>query len=81
MPLAKPLSADSTAAPPAPGRDRAIDVARLSALVTVMFGHCALLLATVDERGLRIGNILGELPQLTPLTWVVQVMPLFFFAG
>ncbi|GAA2567022.1 acyltransferase family protein [Mycolicibacterium diernhoferi] len=81
MPLVNLLPAASTVANAGPGRDRAIDVARLSALVVVMFGHCALLLATIDDRGLRIGNILGELPQLTPITWVVQVMPLFFFAG
>ena len=63
------------------GRDRAVDVARLAALVVVMFGHCALLLATIDTSGLRIGNLLGELPAIAPITWVVQVMPLFFLAG
>jgi hypothetical protein len=62
-------------------RDRAVDVARLAALVVVMFGHCALLLATIDSGGLRVGNILGELPALAPVTWIVQVMPLFFLAG
>nr|WP_082983230.1 acyltransferase [Mycobacterium sp. 1423905.2] len=62
-------------------RDRAVDVARLAALVVVMFGHCALLLATIDSSGVRIGNLLGEVPALTPITWIVQVMPLFFFAG
>jgi hypothetical protein len=61
-------------------RDRAVDVARLAALVVVMFGHCALLLATIDN-GLRIGNLLGELPAIAPITWIVQVMPLFFLAG
>jgi hypothetical protein len=65
----------------APVRDRAIDVARLAALVVVMFGHCALLLATIDTGGLRIGNLLGELPAIAPITWAVQVMPLFFLAG
>jgi hypothetical protein len=64
-----------------PGRDRAVDVARLAALVVVMFGHCALLLATIDGNGLRIRNLLGALPALEPVTWVVQVMPLFFLAG
>lgn len=62
-------------------RDRAVDVARLGALVVVMFGHCALLLATIDTGGLRIGNLLGEVPAIRPLTWLAQVMPLFFFAG
>lgn len=62
-------------------RDRAVDVARLAALVVVMFGHCALLLATIDGSGVRIANLLGELPAIAPITWVVQVMPLFFLAG
>ena len=64
-----------------PGRDRAVDVARLAALVVVMFGHCALLLATINEGGVRIGNLIGEVPAVAPITWVVQVMPLFFLAG
>lgn len=69
--------ADNTSA----ARDRAVDFARLSALVVVMFGHCALLLATIDSSGIRIGNLLGAMPALTPITWAVQVMPLFFLAG
>ncbi len=82
MPLTR-LTADAREVAHAtpPGRDRAVDVARLTALVVVMFGHCALLLATFDTGGLRIGNLLGEMPALTPITWVVQVMPLFFLAG
>jgi surface polysaccharide O-acyltransferase-like enzyme len=63
------------------GRDRAVDVARLAALMVVMFGHCALLLATITTDGVWVGNLLGAMPALTPLTWVVQVMPLFFLAG
>ncbi|QRY44486.1 Acyltransferase family protein [Mycobacterium sp. 88mf] len=64
-----------------PDRDRAVDVARLGALLVVIFGHCALLLATIDSGGVRVGNILGALPALAPITWVLQVMPLFFLAG
>ncbi|ORA33480.1 acyltransferase family protein [Mycobacterium aquaticum] len=64
-----------------PERDRAVDVARLAALVVVMFGHCALLLATIDAGGVEIGNILGAIPGLAPITWILQVMPLFFLAG
>ena len=65
----------------APDRDRSIDVARLGALLVVMFGHCALLLATITADGVQIGNTLGAVPSLEPATWVLQVMPLFFFAG
>ncbi|OAN26445.1 acyltransferase family protein [Mycolicibacterium iranicum] len=64
-----------------PTRDRAVDVARIGALIVVMFGHCALLLATIDSGGLRIANLIGEVPAVAPLTWIVQVMPLFFLAG
>src|SRR5690349_15008456 len=64
-----------------PMRDRAVDVARLAALIVVMFGHCALLLATIDARGLRVANLIGALPAIAPITWIVQVMPLFFLAG
>ncbi|GAA4389767.1 acyltransferase family protein [Tsukamurella soli] len=64
-----------------PARDRAIDVARLGSLLVVMFGHCALLLATIDGGGVEVGNILGALPALQPLTWALQVMPMFFLVG
>jgi hypothetical protein len=78
----KPVSAVGKVAAETPAdRDRAVDVARLGALVVVMFGHCALLLATIDGAGLRIGNLLGEIPAIAPITWIVQVMPLFFLAG
>jgi hypothetical protein len=82
MSLTEPTSVTSTVAADTPAtRDRAVDVIRIAALVVVMFGHCALLLATVDSGGLHIGNLLGELPAIAPITWVVQVMPLFFLAG
>jgi len=82
MTLTKSVSgADKVVADTPADRDRAVDVARLGALVVVMFGHCALLLATIDGAGLRIGNLLGEIPAIAPITWIVQVMPLFFLAG
>lgn len=62
-------------------RDRAIDVARLASLVVVMVGHCVLLLATITPSGVWVGNTLGAQPSLQPITWVLQVMPLFFLAG
>ncbi|TMS50984.1 acyltransferase [Mycobacterium sp. DBP42] len=74
-------SADAVTLSAKPDRDRAVDVARLGALLVVIFGHCALLLATIDSGGVRVGNILGALPALAPITWVLQVMPLFFLAG
>jgi hypothetical protein len=82
MPDSHVMSSAGAAADVAkPERDRAVDVARLGALVVVMFGHCALLLATIDAGGVEIGNILGAIPGLAPITWLLQVMPLFFVAG
>jgi len=77
----KDLMLDARTGADAAGRDRAVDVVRIASLVVVMFGHCGLLLATIDTGGLHIGNLLGELPAITPLTWLAQVMPLFFLAG
>jgi hypothetical protein len=63
MPLTKPMSdAGKVAAVTPPDRDRAVDVARLAALVVVMFGHCALLLATIGSSGLRIGALAAVNP-------------------
>ncbi|HET7665545.1 MAG TPA: acyltransferase, partial [Mycobacterium sp.] len=82
MPRTTPISDAHAVAEITPAsRDRAVDVARIGSLLVVMFGHCALLLATIDAGGLRVGNLLGELPAIAPVTWVVQVMPLFFLAG
>ena len=82
MPTPEALpSADAVARETKPDRDRAIDVARIVALTVVMFGHCIMLLATIDSTGVRVGNILAVLPEYAPLTWVLQVMPLFFLAG
>ncbi|GED97358.1 acyltransferase family protein [Gordonia crocea] len=62
-------------------RDRAVDVARIASLLVVMFGHCFLVLATLTGSSLWVGNVLGEMPALRPITWILQVMPLFFLAG
>ncbi|KXP00672.1 acyltransferase family protein [Tsukamurella pseudospumae] len=62
-------------------RDRALDVARIVSLLVVMFGHCVLLLATITPSGVWVGNTLGAQPALQPITWILQVMPLFFLAG
>lgn len=76
-----PSAARIAAGTPA-ARDRAVDVARIASLLVVMFGHCAFILATISESsGLMIGNLLAALPAIQPLTWVLQIMPLFFLAG
>ncbi|MDH3008128.1 MULTISPECIES: acyltransferase family protein [Gordonia] len=62
-------------------RDRVVDLIRICSLLVVVVGHSIML--TVDASGgsIRLGNTLGDVPMLQPATWLLQVLPLFFFAG
>jgi len=62
-------------------RDRFVDVVRLFSLLVVIGGHAVMLLVTVTPDRWTFGNVLDGSPRLQLLTWVLQVMPLFFFAG
>lgn len=62
-------------------RDRFLDLLRIASLVVVVAGHCLMLTVTVSGTEVHFGNVLADLPVLQPLTWVLQVLPLFFFAG
>lgn len=58
-------------------RDRYVDLLRVASLGVVVGGHW--LMAAVTGDG--VGNLLAVVPGLQPLTWVLQVMPVFFFVG
>lgn len=62
-------------------RDRYVDFLRALSIAVVVFGHW--LVAIVYFRGgdLTGASALDEVPAARPLTWVLQVMPLFFFVG
>ena len=60
------------------GRDRVLDAVKAVALVVVIVGHS--LAWHVRGDGSAI-NVLEEAHYLIPLTWVFQVLPLFFAAG
>jgi hypothetical protein len=62
-------------------RDRAIDVIRIVSLVAVVFGHTIRAVSTVRDGVFVWGNLLKSLPAFGALTWLLQIMPLFFFAG
>ncbi|MCG5430817.1 acyltransferase [Mycobacterium sp. MYCO198283] len=64
-----------------PSRDRAIDTIRIAALVTVVFGHTVMATSTVRDGLFVWGNLLTASVIFQALTWVLQIMPLFFFAG
>ncbi|MER7758603.1 acyltransferase family protein [Streptomyces sp. NPDC097619] len=58
-------------------RDRYVDLLRVVSLGTVVLGHWLMAVVTADG----VGNLLAEVPRLQPLTWLFQVMPVFFYVG
>ncbi|MFF1509195.1 acyltransferase [Streptomyces sp. NPDC058326] len=68
---------DLAAATPAT-RDRYVDLLRVASLAVVVLGHW--LMAAVTGDG-QVGNLLAVVPELQLVTWVFQVMPVFFFVG
>ncbi len=62
-------------------RDRVIDGLRAFSLSVVVFGHCFMALVLWRNGVPHLGNSLALHRPLQVLTWVLQVMPLFFFAG
>jgi Acyltransferase family len=75
-----PSPAEVEAATPA-GRDRAIDVIRIVSLVGVVVGHTVMATSTIRDDVFIWSNLLTASTVFQALTWVFQIMPLFFFAG
>src|ERR1700704_3503328 len=75
-----PSPAEVEASTPAT-RDRAIDVIRIVSLVGVVVGHTVLATSTLRDGVFIWSNLLTASPVFQALTWVFQIMPLFFFAG
>ena len=63
-------------------RDRYVDLLRVVSLGVVVFGHWLLAVVVAGPDGaVRTTNLLSVMPVLQPLTWLLQVMPVFFFVG
>lgn len=75
-----PSPADVEAGTPAT-RDRAIDVIRIVSLLGVVVGHTVMATSTLRDDVFIWSNLLTASPVFQALTWVFQIMPLFFFAG
>jgi fucose 4-O-acetylase-like acetyltransferase len=61
-------------------RDPFIDLLRTGAILVVVFGHWIMPVLSWNRGTLSAGNSLAT-PGWWLLTWVAQVMPVFFFAG
>ena len=65
-----------------PDRDRTVDLLRGLSLVAVALGHWSIAVVRPAADGsLTAGSALTDVAALHPVTWLFQVMPLFFLVG
>ena len=62
-------------------RDRYVDFLRVFSIGVVVVGHWLMAVVEDGPGGIRAGNALAAAPVAQYLTWLFQVMPLFFFVG
>jgi hypothetical protein len=63
-------------------RDRYVDFLRVLSLGVVVLGHWLMAVVVVGADGsVRTTNLLAIEPALQPVTWLLQVMPVFFLVG
>lgn len=75
------IDVDDIAARTPPDRDRVVDAVRLGAIALVVLGHWLVAVVLVDDGELVTGRLLDVVPTTQWLTYVFQVMPLFFLVG
>lgn len=64
------------------GRDRAVDVLRALSVLGVVLGHWLVTAIVLRADNHLMGDSpLRHIPALTPLTWVLQPLAVFFFVG
>jgi len=76
-----PVPTARAAAETPPDRDRVVDGARAAALLVVVAGHGLMAVVAWPDGVPVLGNLLAAFPITQALTWLLQIMPLFFFAG
>ena len=62
-------------------RNRVVDFLRAAAILTVVLGHWLMAAVMVQDDQLVPNAVLNIAPSTHPLTWLFQVMPLFFIVG
>ncbi|MGP4023667.1 acyltransferase family protein [Actinomadura sp. 3N407] len=68
---------------PRAGRDPAIDALRAFAILGVVLGHWLVTAFVADGSGgeLRVTSPLRTMPELAPISWVLQTLAVFFLVG
>ena len=73
--------ASQMAAQTPPERNRYVDFLRSVSILVVIVGHWLIATAYVVDGEMTVGHLLSEQPQMQWLTWLFQVMPIFFIVG
>ena len=81
MKVFAPVPAQRAVEATPPDRDRVVDAARAVSLVVVVAGHSIMAVVAWPDGVPVLGNLLAAYPWTQALTWVLQIMPLFFVAG
>ncbi|MGP4017812.1 acyltransferase family protein [Saccharopolyspora sp. 5N708] len=66
---------------PGPARDRVLDLVRSACLVVVVVLHAMMAGIEVTASGIQITNAFENQKWFVPVSWIIQVMPLFFIVG
>jgi fucose 4-O-acetylase-like acetyltransferase len=64
-----------------PERNRVVDLMRVLSILVVVFGHWLMAAVEIDAGEIVPGHLLILADWTHPLTWIFQVMPVFFFVG
>ncbi|WP_062437258.1 acyltransferase family protein [Herbidospora daliensis] len=62
-------------------RDRGVDALRALAIAGVVCGHWLVTALVADSGTIRVTSPLKHLPELAPVSWLLQTMALFFLVG
>ncbi len=73
--------ASTLAAKTPPERNRYVDFLRSVSIMVVIIGHWLIATAFYADGTLTHGHLLKSEPQMQWLTWLFQVMPIFFIVG
>ena len=81
MTIVRPTAAAAVTPTLPAGRDRAIDLVRAVCISAVVVLHAMMVGVTVTDAGPSFVNASDGTAWIVPLSWMLQVMPLFFVIG
>jgi hypothetical protein len=76
-----PRPTSTAPAPRVVARDSSVDAIRVVLLVVVFVQHAVMVGVSVGASGPVVQNALAAQDWIAPVSWVIQIMPLFFIVG